>query len=325
MKRTLGLIFLASVVGLFSCEKTDRPDETANWWVRADYKGIKSEEIGFIYHSMDGSTNKRAMSQVSYNRNGTRASCKSEDQEIYYYYNPDGTYDKTECIYYVYDNSSESFKKSWSCTRKYEYDNSGKFVLLMGYLSNPLSIGDGPLIPNLSRVTDTNIFTDRTTVDVWDYSFDGDKLTVTFSRDNNETDDPIVIEYRGAYPYQGQDAYAFFGPVTYQDNGMFDTIHDGRIIQGEKSGERTVYYQKGRTDKMLIDKIVDTDEGVRSFFYNEQGDCIKTMLNSDVIMTAEYEYDSRGEWINKIEKEKYYENGHPHDRTTYQYRIVEYY
>ena len=147
MKRTLGLIFLASVVGLFSCEKTDRPDETANWWVRANYKGIKSEEIGFIYHYMDGSTNKRAMSQVSYNRNGTRASCKSEDQEIYYYYNPDGTYDKTECIYYVYDNSSESFKKSWSCTRKYEYDNSGKFVLLMGYLSNPLSIGDGPLIP----------------------------------------------------------------------------------------------------------------------------------------------------------------------------------
>ena len=86
---------------------------------------------------------------------------------------------------------------------------------------------------------------------------------------------------------------------------MLDTIHES-IHSGGIITERTSYYLKGRTDKMLLEKEEDADGFCRQYTYNEYGDPVEVKSlysGSDQweIYKIEYKYDSRGNWINKKE------------------------
>lgn len=302
MNNCIKLLLLAAVIGLFSCEKTDKPSKDANWWYRSsiDYTGIKSSESYLYSEYMDGTVQKWQFYIQKYNRNGTLAYEKTDTFENTYTYNADGTISKLETKYYEYDESSKTFKYGGNQTREFEYNNPGRLVVEANDPYITVKINPLNLIPNLSKITD---YINGELSLIRDFSFDGNRLTITYSGKYSNSADPVIVEYRGGYPFHCKTEVFEIGPITYQANGMPDTIHES-IHSGGTITERTSYYLKGRTDKMLLEKEEDADGFCRQYTYNEYGDPVEVKSlysGSDQweIYKIEYKYDSRGNWINK--------------------------
>ena len=296
-------LFAAFLV-LVSCTGYPQPDQNTNWWFRSDKTnaGIKTIESK-TYINDDYLTSSAVF---TYNRNGTIASMEGKMQDDTYSYNSDGSLKKKVTSY-----------KTFTETTEYEYNNAGRFVPVF-WANEPSNVALGGLFPNLSKITITG--SDIATPYVRVFTFDGDSMTMTTTGDG--TYDPVVVEFHGAYPYQSHG----FGPVTYQDNGMFDTVTEYRYFNGEVVGETTYSFVKGRNDKMLLEKIVydSSDEPhTVTYTYNEYGDCIqeKTVYSKqdyfNKVLSYQYEYDSRGNWI----KQTTIEDG----REYQEYRTITYY
>lgn len=307
MNNCIKLLLLAAVIGLFSCEKTDKPSKDANWWYRSniEYTGIKSSETYAYAKYMDGTVQKWQFYIQKYNRNGTLAYEKTDTFENTYTYNADGTISKLETKYYEYDESSKTFKYEGNQTREFEYNNPGRLVVEANDPYITVKINPLNLIPNLSKITD---YINGELSLIRDFSFDGDRLTITYSGKDSNSADPVIVEYRGGYPFHCKTEVFEIGPITYQANGMPDTIHES-IHSGGTITEQTSYYLKGRTDKMLLEKEEDADGFCRQYTYNEYGDpvevkCLYPGRDQWEIYKIEYKYDSRGNWINKKETNK---------------------
>ena len=308
MNNSLKLLLLAAVIGLFSCGKTDKPTKDVNWWYRSniEYPGIKSIETYFYAEYLDGTVQKWQFNIQKYNRDGTLAYEKTDTFENTYTYNPDGTISKLETNYYQYDESSNTFKYEGNQTREYEYNNPGHLVIEASYPYMIACVNPCNLIPNLSKMVD---YIDGEISLIRDYSFDEDRLTVTFTGKDANSAAPITVDYRGAYPYLCKTDRYEVGPITYQENGMPDSFHE-RVFTGDKiTMDRTSYYLKGRTDKILLEKEEEADDFCRWFTYNEYGDpvevkCLYPGSDQWEIYKIEYKYDSRGNWINKKETNK---------------------
>ncbi len=307
MNNCIKLLLLAAVIGLFSCEKTDKPSKDVNWWYRSsiEYTGIKSSETYVYAKYMDGTVQKWQFYIQKYNRNGTLAYEKTDTFENTYTYNADGTISKLETKYYEYDESSKTFKYEGNQTREFEYNNPGRLVVEANDPYITVKINPLNLIPNLSKITD---YINGELSLIRDFSFDGDRLTITYSGKDSNSADPVIVEYRGGYPFHCKTEVFEIGPITYQANGMPDTIHES-IHSGGTITEQTSYYLKGRTDKMLLEKEEDADGFCRQYTYNEYGDpvevkCLYPGRDQWEIYKIEYKYDSRGNWINKKETNK---------------------
>ena len=307
MNNCIKLLLLAAVIGLFSCGKTDKPSKDVNWWYRSsiEYTGIKSSETYAYAKYMDGTVQKWQFYIQNYNRNGTLAYEKTDTFENTYTYNPDGTISKLETNYYQYDEASNTFKHEGNQTREFEYNNPGRLVIEANDPYITVKINPLNLIPNLSKITD---YINGELSLIRDFSFDGDRLTITYSGKDSNSADPVIVEYRGGYPFDCKTEVFEIGPITYQTNGMPDTIHLSINIGGTIT-ERTSYYLKGRKDKMLLEKEEQADGFCRQYTYNEYGDPVEIKdrySGSDQwdIYKIEYEYDSRGNWINKKETNK---------------------
>lgn len=320
MKTIKAIISIVPLLILLSCEKMYQPDKDANWWVRRafDYTGIKTIESGDYVIYGDGSRLNYGIAHKSYNRNGTLASVHSETYDASYAYNPDGTI-QTSLIIYKYETP-------YTYSVAYEYDNPGRFVPVILNPKEPFSLHVDGLTPNLSKITVTENGEISTRVV---YTFESDDLTITISKKGKEAYEPIVVEYRGAYPYQCHTDQFFFGPITYQENGMFDTVREGSLKDGQVTQECTYSFLKGRSDKMLMERQMD-NYYVTAYSYNEYGDCIEIKYGEAggkelyVSMTAEYEYDARGNWTNK--KSKHLDNiWSGLKQQAPQYQVIEYY
>lgn len=325
MRAFFKIVLIAAVFGLVSCEKINQPYKNANWWVRQnfDYTGIKSIEGGSYIIYGDGRREDYNKSHHLYNRNGTLASVTSDSYDISYTYNSDGTYNIIETIY----------KTDVKQTRllKFEYNNPGRYVPLVLYPEEPFNLHMDGLIPNLSKITE--IYDGEITKTAV-FSFDEDCLTISISKSGKEPYEPIVVEYHGAYPYQCRTERFFFGPITYQENGMFDTITEGSIRNGEVTSKTTYYFIKGRNDKLLCDRYEENNEEnntVWVFTYNEYGDLIKSEYGDmngkeyTVWGKTDYEYDARGNWTDRKATEKSFDQWTWQDAKSLQYRIIEYY
>lgn len=284
MKSIFHICVIIAIVCLLSCSKQFAVPQDANWWYRCeiDYTGIKSiaDADGNVY--------------VRYNRDGTVAFYQSVYEKDTYSYNADGSYYEIQKVYPLDNGRIEIFK--------FEYANEGLMV--------PMAEGPGSiyqkLVPNLSRVTIDDSVRGRF---VMDYLFDGDKLTITSTGGGEGASyDPIIIEYRNGYPYSYSLSDYLIGPITYQENGMFDSRRTSFYQDGELLDTWTEYYVKGRNDRMLVDRIERDSRGPydkefthsETFHtYNEHGDCIYSKDSSGVSSTTEYEYDNKGNWFKK--------------------------
>lgn len=287
MRRFFHYSLLVACLTLVSCSREPKPDQNTNWWFRSDKTnaGIKSIESK-TYINDDYLTSSAVF---TYNRNGTIASMITNREEVVYVYNSDGSLKKKVTSY-----------KTFTETDEYEYNNAGRFVPVFWRADEPSNLALGGLFPNLSKITTTSA--DIATPYVREFTFNGDTMTMTTTGDG--TYDPIVVEFHGAYPYQSHG----FGPVTYQDNGMFDTVSEYIYFNGEVVEEITYSFVKGRNDRMLLEKIeydLSDEPHTITYTYNEYGDCIqeKTVYPKqdyfNTVLSYEYEYDSRGNWIKK--------------------------
>jgi len=209
-------------------------------------------------------------------------------------------------------------------TTTFEYANTGKFCPAPMGPGSVFHVFQQGLVPGLSKVTINNhpYYGDV----VMEYNFSGDKLTIVttggtvlneqLERVPAEWED-IEVEYKGAYPNRIITEHEFIGPLTYQDNGMFDTYIEGffswdTLYPGFVTQRKTYTVSKSRQDKMLTEKEVIEwyNEGEASAYgvqtiihtYNEHGDEIKTVetntgdYGEDYQTTYEYEYDAKGNW-----------------------------
>ena len=273
---------LAAALCLVSCNKDPLADENSNWWYRSQLgpKGVKS-----ITDQWGGKT--------TFNQNGTIASETGGGYEATFKYSKDGLLTESTTVE-TYDG------KTITTTYKFEYNNKGKFIprpMNPGFIFHVFEMG---LVPDLSKVIiKSSDYGDC----VMEYTFNGDKMTMTTTGGPYGPYDPVVVEYKGKYPYHCENDMEFFGPITYQENGMFDTYKEGFITDGKVSTDRTFYVKKGLNDMMLTEKMVDVSWGETStdtYTYNEHGDQILSESESSYgksKATTTYEYDSHGNWI----------------------------
>ena len=320
MRLFLKIVLLGAIVGLLSCEKISQPSKDANWWERRNFihYGIESVETGLYSEDISGKLDKWDIRYYSYNRNGTLACVKGDTFETRYTYNFDGTLNKQETVYFEYDKSTQKSIISEEESIEYEYNNPGKYVITFGLFPTELTYLCASLIPNLSRITQKR----GDTYCISDYTFDGDMMTISFTSDTGDSVDPIFVEYHGKYPYQGHNATSSFGPIFYQDNGMFKAFAEDYYFSWKPTEHRVFHFLEGWANKMLIDKVVVGDD-VSTYLYNEHGDCIKVIKQKDgvssVQMTWDYKYDSKGNVIDEKQTEK------GRDYTINTYRIIKYY
>ena len=267
---------------LVSCNKDEFADGNTNWWYRSQLgpKGVKSITDDF------GNTK-------TYNQNGTIASEKREGFEAHFTYNKSGQLTES--------NSKQVInEKIITSVWKFEYNNKGKFVprpMNVGFIFHVYMQG---LVPDLSKVT---IQDSEDGNAVMEYTFQGDKMTLTTTGGAYGPYDPVEVEYKGNYPYSSQTDMEYFGPMTYQENGMFDAYTEGFINEGQITTTRTFYVLKGRNDMMLTEKMVDVSWGettTDTYTYNEHGDQISSLSVSQygsAKSTTTYEYDSKGNWV----------------------------
>jgi len=266
---------------LISCTKQFAVPQDANWWYRCgiDYTGIESisDDSGNVYGR--------------FNRNGTMSFNKTPYEEITYSYNADGSYREIRKVYPEDNGRTQTYK--------FEYDNKDLMV--------PMPDGPGYvsllLVPNLSKVTIDDSEIGKIVVD---FIFDGEKMTMTSTGVEGVTYNPLVIEYRNGYPYSFSRGNQVIGPITYRENGMFESCRTSYYQDGELLDTWTEYYVKDRNDKMLIERRERDSRGPydkeythsETFYtYNEHGDCIYSKDSSGASSSTEYEYDFRGNWV----------------------------
>ena len=301
-------IIVAACFAALACNpdgKDSGSGETnANWWYNSDLapKGVKS--IAY-----DNYTD-------TYDKSGRIISSKSQYDETTYTYNSDGL------PVSVVTKDIQDGEVVSTTTKTMEYKNSGKFCpipISPGFVFHVFEMG---LLPGLSKVTFGG---DTEEPIVMEYKFSGSKLTIStsgtrtvFNESNEEVSvpyDDLVIEYSGAYPSKLDGEHEFIGPLTYQENGMFDTYVEGFYSWDEAhivTMERTRTVSKSSKDRMLVEKEVskyynspggelyNTETIV--YTYNEHGDEVSEVISNtssgsfDYTSTFTYEYDSHGNW-----------------------------
>ena len=306
-------IYAAAALVLAGC----KPDENnsgsgsgsgnGNWWY-----GYGLAPTGVKSITFDNYTD-------YYDKSGRIVSSKSQWGETSYSYNSDGL-----PVSVVEKGIQDGEVVSTSITTM-EYRNSGKFCPIPMGPGSVFHIFEMGLLPGLSRVTvDDGIEGAEPTV--MDYVFSGNTLTIKTSGQYTGYDEitgeevlkdyeDVVIEYQGAYPYKLDAEHEFIGPLTYQDNGMFDTYVEGFYSWDAAhivTTERTRTVSKNFKDKMLVEKEVGKYYNTPSgelwntetivYTYNEHGDTLTEVTTNtsegseSYTYTYTYEYDSHGNW-----------------------------
>ena len=218
----------------------------------------------------------------------------------------------------TYDNETVT------TTMAYEYNNSGKFCPIPMSAGNVFHIFQQGLAPGLSKVKINDPYYGGEVV--MEYKFQGDKLTITttggteldsLGREVPREWETYEFEYEGAYPYRIIREHEFIGPLTYQENGMFDEYVEGFFswdpdYPGFVTQHSTRYVSKSHKDMMLVDRMVikSYNEGESTPWniqtvtstYNDKGDLTSEVTTNtcegseDYLATYEYEYDQKGNW-----------------------------
>ena len=287
-------IFLFTVVigtAIQSCSKDSDPDAT-NWWFRNGLVsgGIKSINPGFYTYYFD--------------KNGREIHSKSSADETFYEYDADGLLIKETRIDI---NRGDTIVEE----KVYEYNNKGKFVQpLLEDVEGFAYFNYDHLIPDLSRVVMTTTMNgEMTHSGEINYEFHGDRmLRINFGHYNSNRDTTVVI-YKGDYPYECTREKYCFGPVSYQENGMFSEFR--RVFMnydGSINREVTINY-RNINGRMLPDKEVSNDSynGIRTIYYtyDDKGNPIREIIfradESPEIAEYSYVFDNMGNWIQKTE------------------------
>lgn len=255
---------------------------------------------------------------LNYDKNGRLVSTVTPYGEQKITYNSEGYPVKVE---------GKGTEEGQTEVKTMEYGNKGKFCPVPMGPGRIMHIYENGLVGGLSKISWTGGYNDGS---VMEYKFSGNKLTIHTEyssgqeADMNEPVEDIVFEYDGAYPVSsyipglGMDVQ--IGPITYLQNGMFESYKESYISDGYAYLERTTYTSKAFTGIMLMEREVtdwynhtyDNSGKVtgrefsytetRIATYNEHGDITKeetTYSNPDndhYITTYEYEYDSKGNW-----------------------------
>lgn len=288
----LSLVFCVfSAAFLMSCKSSDNSD-SKNWWFRNGMvpAGIKSIDFGFY--------------TVYYDKNGREIHSKSSANETFFEYNSDGLLIKETRIDI---NKGDTIVEE----KVYEHNNKGKFVQpLLDDVEGYAYFNYDYLIPDLSRVVMTTTMNgEMTHSGEINYEFHGDRmLRINFGHYNSNRDTTVVI-YKGDYPYECTKDKFFFGPVSYQENGMFREFR--RVFKkydGSTNREVTINY-RNINGQMLPDKEVVNDiySGARTIYYtyDDKGNSVRDIIfrADETTEIAEYSYvfDSKGNWIQKTE------------------------
>ncbi len=291
---SIAAVFLFMIIittAIHSCAKDTDPGPT-NWWFRSDLVsgGIKTIDYDFYtYH---------------YDKNGHEIHIVTSVDEWFYEYNSNGLRTKQT---YINQNNGDTIKE----VTVYEYNNKGKFVqLLQPDVEGVVLINYNYLIPDLSRVMMTTTRNGEITHSGERlYEFHGDRLLIIQCGLDNSYRDTTVVVYKGNYPYEcNRDKYCF-GPVSYQQDGMFSEFR--RVFKnydGSINMEVTFCY-RNNNGRMLLDKKVTKGRsgGTETIFYtyDDNGNPIRDIVfsNDNLSLIAEYSYvfDSKGNWIQKTE------------------------
>ena len=269
--------------------KATSPD-SINWWFRNGMVSgdIKSIDFGFY--------------TAYYDKNGREIHFKSSVDETFNEYDSDGLLTKETRI--DIDRGDTIVEET-----VYEYNNKGKFVQpLLNDVEGFAYFNYDYLIPDLSRVVMTTTRNgEMTHSGEINYEFHGDRMLRIHFGHNNTNRDTTVVIYKGDYPYEcTRDKYCF-GPVSYQENGMFSEFR--RVFKnydGSTNREVTINY-RNINGRMLPDKEVvnDSFSGTRTIYYtyDDKGNPIREIIfrADDTPEIAEYSYvfDSKGNWTQK--------------------------
>lgn len=287
------LLFLViTATAIQSCSKPADPEST-NWWFRNGLvsAGIKSIDVGFYKYYFD--------------KNGRNFHTESSVDEWFYEYNSDGLLTKE-----TYINPGKNGDTILE-QKIYEYNNKGKFVQpLLEDVEGFAYFNYDYLIPDLSRVIMT---TTRNGVQTHSgervYEFQGDRMLIIHFGHYNSNRDTTVVLYKGDYPYECTRDKFCFGPVSYQENGMFSEFR--RVFKnydGSTNREVTLSY-RNVNGLMLVDKrcVIDSFSGTETIYYayDDKGNPIRDIIfrADETPEIAEYSYvfDSKGNWIQKTE------------------------
>ena len=286
------ILFVIAITVMNSCTKAPDSDST-NWWFRNGVQsgGIKSIDYGFYKHNFD--------------KNGREISFKSSANEMLNEYDSDGLLVRETRI--DIDRGDTIIEETL-----FEYNNKGKFVqpLLDGDVEGFAYFDYDYLIPDLSRVIMTTTRNgEMTHSGEINYEFRGDRmLRIIFGHYNNNRDTTVVL-YKGDYPYECTRDKFCFGPVSYQENGMFSEFR--RVFKnydGSTNREVTLSY-RNINGLMLVDKrcVIDSFSGTETIYYayDDKGNPIRDIIfrADETPEIAEYSYvfDSKGNWIQKTE------------------------
>ena len=297
MKLTRLFILGAAALCLVSCEKDPLEGGDGNWWMR---NGMVAGGIKTIVEN--GYT-------TNYDKSGRPISIKGQYYEETITYNSDGLPSKIEST----ETINGAIEKT---TQTFEYSNGGKFCPLMMSPGFVFHVFEQGLIPGLSKISWES--KSQGTI-VATYTFKGDKLVIHTTGGAANYED-VEIEYHGNYPYQMIGKMEFLGPLTYQENGMFDTYKEGFIDSetGVTTLDRTLTVNKNFKDRMLPAQQVSYwynspggelyNTETITYTYNEHGDCTKEVsvntcenCETSTIETT-YEYDSKGNWVKSSTK-----------------------
>ena len=286
------ILFVIATTIMNSCTKAPDSDST-NWWFRNGVQsgGIKSIDYGFYKHNFD--------------KNGREISFKSSANEMLNEYDSDGLLVRETRI--DIDRGDTIIEETL-----FEYNNKGKFVqpLLDGDVEGFAYFDYDYLIPDLSRVIMTTTRNgEMTHSGEINYEFRGDRmLRIIFGYYNSNRDTTVVL-YKGDYPYECTRDKFCFGPVSYQENGMFSEFR--RVFKnydGSTNREVTLSY-RNINGLMLVDKrcVLDSFSGTETIYYayDDKGNPIRDIIfrADETPEIAEYSYvfDSKGNWIQKTE------------------------
>jgi hypothetical protein len=130
-------------------------------------------------------------------------------------------------------------------------------------------------------------------------------LIIHFGHNNPNRDTTVVI-YKGNYPYECTIDKYCFGPVSYQENGMFSEFR--RVFKkydGSINRDATFYY-RNINGQMLIDKRVFKNmynTETTYYTYDDKGNPIREIEfdteNNPIIVEYSYVFDSKGNWTQK--------------------------
>ena len=255
----------------------------------------------------------------NYDNAGRITSFVSDNSSTTYTYNSKGlpaTIVSTD----IYDG------KEYSTTQAFEYNNFGAFCPYPMGPGHVFHLWENGLVPDLSKVTWTS---EEDGTIVMEYKFEGNELIISTSGGNRTMPDSLgnmvpvvyddlVFEYRGAYPYQISLEHEFLGPMTYQENGMFDSYVEGFYswtpgFEGFVTTHRTRTASKDFKNMMLMTREVSKyfNDGEADPYdietivcsYDEKGNLLReevthTQEGCDHIITNyNYTFDSKGNWI----------------------------